>query len=110
MIAFALAKRPQLLICDEPVLALDSELQEQNLKLLKNLQIEYGLSLIFIDHHLNLVSQFCDEVLILNKGKLGGLIRSQGSLLKLCHEDWSFLASEKSPQGFGQDQFSTGCR
>ncbi|WP_176086196.1 ABC transporter ATP-binding protein [Martelella sp. HB161492] len=70
MIAMALANRPKLLIADEPTTALDVTVQAQILKLLKKLQREYGMSLLFITHDLGIVRKFADRVCVMTGGKI----------------------------------------
>ncbi|HTB23316.1 MAG TPA: ATP-binding cassette domain-containing protein [bacterium] len=69
-IARAIATKPRLLIADEPVSALDLELQGQILDLLKKLRAGMGLSLIFITHDLKLVKGFCRRVLVMKDAKV----------------------------------------
>jgi len=70
MIAMALALRPKILIADEPTTALDVILQIQILELLKSLQAKYGMALILISHDLNVVRQYADELVVLQKGRV----------------------------------------
>lgn len=68
MIAMALCLRPEVLIADEPTTALDVTIQAQILKLIKQLQVQSGMSAIFITHNLALVADIADEVLVLYGG------------------------------------------
>jgi microcin C transport system ATP-binding protein len=70
MIAMALANKPDLLIADEPTTALDVTVQAQILKLLKDLQKEFGMALLLITHDLGIVRHMADQVCIMQKGKI----------------------------------------
>ncbi|MBK8145088.1 MAG: ABC transporter ATP-binding protein [Bacteroidetes bacterium] len=68
MIAMAISCHPKLLIADEPTTALDVRVQKNILTLLKELQIKYKMSILFITHDLNLVRSFADRALVMFKG------------------------------------------
>ncbi len=70
MIAMALANNPELLIADEPTTALDVTVQAQILKLLKDLQAEFGMALLLITHDLGIVRHMADTVCVMQKGKV----------------------------------------
>lgn len=70
MIAMSLAGNPKILIADEPTTALDVITQFEILKLLKQLQKEFGMSLLFITHDLKVAEKMADEMLIMHQGKI----------------------------------------
>src|SRR3982751_4107737 len=70
MIAMALANEPDLLIADEPTTALDVTVQAQILKLLKSLQEQHGMAMLFITHDLGIVRKIADRVCVMTKGQI----------------------------------------
>ena len=76
MIAMALANKPELLIADEPTTALDGTIQDPILSQLRELDKEYGASIIFITHDLGVVAELCDRVLVM----YGGLIMEEARI------------------------------
>ncbi len=70
MIAMAIACKPKLLIADEPTTALDVTVQKEILELLKDLQKETQMSVLFISHDLSLVSELADKILVMYKGEI----------------------------------------
>ena len=70
MIAIALACKPDILICDEPTTALDVTVQASILELMRELQEETGMAMIFITHDLGVVAEICDEVAVMYDGRI----------------------------------------
>jgi peptide/nickel transport system ATP-binding protein len=70
MIAMAVSSRPDILIADEPTTALDVTSQKSILQLLKDLQLKYGMAILFITHDLGLISGIADELLVMKNGKI----------------------------------------
>ena len=85
-IARALATQPRLLVCDEPTSALDVSIQAQILNLLKDLQEQLNLTILFISHDLPVVRQMCDRIGVLKDGKLCEISNTEDLFLKPEHE------------------------
>ena len=79
MIAMALACKPELLIADEPTTALDVSIQDQILKLMRALQREMGMSIMFITHDLGVVAELCDRVAVM----YGGLLMEEADIVDI---------------------------
>ena len=69
-IARALIQKPKLLICDEPISALDVSVQAQIVNLIKSLQVDLNMSVLFIAHDLAMVNYLCDQVVVMYLGKI----------------------------------------
>ena len=82
MIAMAIACKPKVLIADEPTTALDVTVQNEIIQLLKDIQQETGMSIIFISHDLALVSEIANRVLVMYQGE----IVEQGSAMDVFHK------------------------
>ena len=90
-IAAALILKPQILLVDEGVSALDVSIQASILNLLKDLQDLYNLTYIFISHDLNVIQYFCDRVAVLYNGELQKVHRrsEERRVGKECRSRWS---------------------
>jgi oligopeptide/dipeptide ABC transporter ATP-binding protein len=69
-IAMALMMEPALLIADEPTTALDATLEVATIELLKDLQADIGCSVLFISHHLGVIAELCDDVIVMYAGEV----------------------------------------
>jgi len=85
-IARALATQPRLLVCDEPTSALDVSIQAQILNLLKDLQEQLNLTILFISHDLPVVRHMCDRIGVLRNGKLCEVSDTEKLFLEPKHE------------------------
>ncbi len=85
-IARALATQPRLLVCDEPTSALDASIQAQILNLLKDLQEQLNLTILFISHDLPVVRQMCDRIAVLKNGKLCEISKTEELFKNPSHD------------------------
>lgn len=102
VIAIALSCQPKILICDEPTTALDVTIQAQILQLIKDLQKEFGFSVVFITHDLGVVANVADRVAVLYAGQ----VVEQGTAEEIFYDPrhpytWALLSS--LPQLAGKD-------
>ena len=94
VIAIALCCQPKILICDEPTTALDVTIQAQILKLIKDLQKEFGYSLVFITHDLGVVANIADRVAVLYAGQVVELGDAEDIFYDPRHPyTWALLSS-----------------
>ncbi|OGB89681.1 hypothetical protein A2625_06085 [candidate division WOR-1 bacterium RIFCSPHIGHO2_01_FULL_53_15] len=70
MIAMALACRPEILIADEPTTALDATIQAEVVRLLREVQAEFNLGIIYITHSFDIIKALCRRVIVINKGRV----------------------------------------
>lgn len=94
VIAIALACRPKILICDEPTTALDVTIQAQILKLIKDLQKEYGYTTVYITHDLGVVANVADRVAVMYAGQIVEIGTAEEVFYNPKHPyTWALLSS-----------------
>lgn len=94
VIAIALACRPKILICDEPTTALDVTIQAQILKLIKDLQKEYGYTTVYITHDLGVVANVADRVAVMYAGQIVEIGNAEEVFYTPKHPyTWALLSS-----------------
>jgi oligopeptide/dipeptide ABC transporter ATP-binding protein len=84
-IARAVILKPRLLVCDEPVSALDMSIQAQILHLLADLKREYGMCILFVSHNLAVVKRLCERILVLYLGRMMELAPSDALYARALH-------------------------
>lgn len=124
MIAMALASDPEILIADEPTTALDVTIQAQIVKLLKKLNVEKNLSIIFITHDLSLLAQVADESFIMYAGEImerltAGQLKNNGmhhpytknlqSCVPRIGDSREYLNTIKGTITFNNSEFDNAC-
>jgi oligopeptide transport system ATP-binding protein len=94
VIAIALACRPKILICDEPTTALDVTIQAQIIQLIKDLQVEYGFTTIYITHDLGVVASVADTVAVMYAGQIVEIGSAEEIFFDPRHPyTWALLSS-----------------
>jgi peptide/nickel transport system ATP-binding protein len=98
-IARCLTMKPDILICDESVSALDVSVQAQVLNLLQDLQDEFGLSYIFISHDLAVVKYISDEIMVMNNGEIVEIANSD-EIYRNPHQPYTKRLLASIPKGW----------
>ena len=107
VIAIAMACRSRILICDEPTTALDVTIQAQILKLIKNLQKDFGFTVIYITHDLGVVANVADRVAVMYAGKIVETGTAEEVFYDPCHPyTWALLSSLPQLGVKGHDLYS----
>lgn len=104
MIAMAIALKPSILIADEPTTALDVTVQKTIIELLKQIQVKYQMSIIFISHDLGVISQIADDVLVMYNGELVEFGTSDQILLNPEHPYTKGLLNCRPDLNFSRDR------
>ena len=107
VIAIAVACNPEILICDEPTIALDVTIQAQILGLLRDLQSRYGLTLIYITHDLGVVASVADRIAVMYAGDIVEIGTSEEIFFDSRHPyTWALLSSLPQLGERGEDLFA----